>query len=372
MPATARQLPTVSAPAEKAGRRLWRKQLLPLGKVEHPKHGTLNFDRDMLSQVASSFKAGAYDVVPFLLANERNEHHDDPEKVRGEVKGVELTEDGLYGLVETSDRGAQLLAENPKLPVSVRLVTPETGPHTGKQVLAHVLGTLDPVAKGLKPWQTIEASADVQLIDLSDGRFTNENVADQPNPEVLSDEEKGTFARLAQKMGFGKTDDSDDTGKDSGDSKDDTLSDEDVDRILADALKDDDTDTSDEKDKEPVTASLSDEDRQKIDMANERADKADVRTGKTELSNRFSQLIRDGVPPAAVQAAQEKLIGGSDEQKRILIDFANEREPLEVQAVFAALEPLKNTVEFTERGSSVGAVDDERKATLDAWEKHSG
>ena len=81
MPATAVQLPFVRDPAVRTGSKLFRKQILPLGDVTHPEHGTLTFTADRLARLRDRFLAAdAMDCVPFVLVDAANAHTDDPER----------------------------------------------------------------------------------------------------------------------------------------------------------------------------------------------------------------------------------------------------------------------------------------------------
>lgn len=367
----AKQLPPVREPASKAGRGLYRKQVLPVGTVEHPTKGNLEFSKDILEEIVATFDGGAMDQVSFCLVNDENKHSDDPERHRGEVRSLELADDGLYAVIDPSDRGAQVLADNPRLPVSARITVPETGPFAGRVVLAHVAGTPDPVAKGMKGWERIDASKDTELIDLSEGCFRNSAVAkDGTNTEGkealnLSDEEKGVFAKLFERFtkdGEPKPEAKATETPKVEPAKPEVKSDEDeaIEKWLSEFPGDGTVEVKTEE-KELAGAALSKEDREKIDMAESRADKADLRAGKTDLSARLDALVRDGVPPAQVQAAREKLIGESDEQKRTLIDFANDRKPPAVEAALATLEAAKGTVNFSEDGTSTVVDEDDEK-----------
>lgn len=177
MPRTALQTPYRRKDAQRVGARLWRKQLLPLDRVAY-RGGVLDFTRGYLTELARNFNAGAADQVPFLLADAQNQHHSLPERFRGEVKGVEVEADGLYALIETSEEGSRLLAENPRLGVSAR-IRPEP------KVLEHVLGTLDPVVTGMKPWEAIElSSGSAPVIDLTAASYSGEVMDDSLEREV--------------------------------------------------------------------------------------------------------------------------------------------------------------------------------------------
>jgi hypothetical protein len=313
--------------------------------------------------------------VPFVLVDDRNKHSDDPERFRGEVRSIDLADDGLYATIEPSERGEQVLKDNPRLPVSVRQIVPDVGKFKGKRVLAHVAGTLDEVAKHMKPWEVIEASAELELLDLSEGSFSTDPIAKDGDTTAtdglskLSDEEQGTFKSLVAKL-TGKNEkkgaeEEKDKGKDAGKADEPTEAEiqKAIDELVAEAEKE--TEEAG-KEGEPVAASLSAEDKKTLDMANERAERAEkdardmaLKTGKVELSNRFKQYVRDGVPPAMVNAAQEKIESKDD----TVLDFARGKQAPEFEALFAALDAAKGTIDFSERGSLEAETDaDEDKA----------
>jgi len=369
---TALQLPYVRDPASRTGRALFRKQILPLSTVKHPDHGDLTFTRDRLDKIRTRFMAGAMDCVPFVLVDSENRHTDDPERARGEVKGLELAADGLYAMIEASEKGADLLANTPNLPVSVRLKTLADG----SEVLAHVAGTHDPVARGMKAWEPVDASRDGEVMDFSDrGTFTLPGVTDTKKAEgkddtaadALSKEEVGKFRSFLQ----GLTGSGGDKPADKPDVKADaeTLTDADVAALLAG------TDTRDTE-KVPATASLSEEDRSKLDMSHTGVLDLTARLGVSEMTSKLDGYITAGVPPALVNAARTSLIGDGTkdltaEQKSIVIDFANGNGNPASAALFAALDAAKGTIDFSEKGTTttVDMSDAERKAEQEECDK---
>lgn len=177
--------PFHSASAVELGNRVWRKKLLPVGDVEY-KGRTLRFTRDYLGQLVRSFNDRAYDQVPFQLADAQNTHTNDPERTRGEITAMELGDDGLYITASLTPEGEQVLAANPKLGVSARIVE-DYARSDGRRfagAVQHVLGTLDPRIPGLGAWQAIEAAtpAPDTVIDLSASTFAGDQPA-QPAPE---------------------------------------------------------------------------------------------------------------------------------------------------------------------------------------------
>jgi hypothetical protein len=198
----ATQLPFVSEYARQVGARTFRKQILPLADVEHPRHGTLSFTRERLRRLVERFRAGAYDLVPALLADAHNGHHDDMRLARGTVTDLDLGEDGLYATIEATEEGARLLEQFPNLPVSARIAN-----RSGAEALAHVLMTPDPVVRGMRGWEPIEASATSgEVIDLSNGSFAPRRelvvLDEMGEPVELSDAERADSERIVWRDGL--------------------------------------------------------------------------------------------------------------------------------------------------------------------------
>jgi len=169
--------PFTTADAVELGNRLWRKRVLPVGDVEY-KGRLLHFTRDYLGQLVSAFTSRAYDQVPFQLADAANTHSNDPERFRGEIKSMDLEDDGLYVTAELTEDGERVLTANPRLGVSARIVE-DYARSDGQRypaAIQHVLGTLDPRIPGLGAWEAIEAASPVpdEVIDLSASTFAGE------------------------------------------------------------------------------------------------------------------------------------------------------------------------------------------------------
>jgi hypothetical protein len=116
-----------------------------------------------LADLARNFDAKVFDQVPFLLADGSNTHTMDPERFRGEVTGVEATDEGLDVLLELTPDAADLVRKNPKLGVSARIVeglTQADGTRHSR-VLQHVLGTLDPRVTGMASWEEVALAEEV-------------------------------------------------------------------------------------------------------------------------------------------------------------------------------------------------------------------
>jgi predicted GNAT family N-acyltransferase len=149
--------------------RVYRKRILPKATINY-RGRKITFDDAYLNDLANSYKEGAYDQVAFMLADTNNAHTLDPERFRGEVQGVEVGEDGLYGIFQVTPEAAQVLEQNPKLGVSARILENyerSDGKHFPR-ALQHVLGTLDPVIPGLGAWEEVALSNGVALENVLD------------------------------------------------------------------------------------------------------------------------------------------------------------------------------------------------------------
>jgi hypothetical protein len=152
------------------GKNRFRKQILPLGSINY-KGRTINFDRRFLSDLVKSFKNRAYDQVPFVLADGRNRHNEDPRNFRGSVRDLVLTEDGLDAVLELSNDGAKLISDNPELGVSARIIEmlEKSDGRSFPRAIRHVLATMDPRVTGMRPWQPVDLSddGDIEVVDLT-------------------------------------------------------------------------------------------------------------------------------------------------------------------------------------------------------------
>jgi hypothetical protein len=350
--------PHVKGKADQVGKRLFRKQILPIGEIEYEGR-TLSFTRDYLNDLAKSFNASAFDQVPFLLANERNEHHSDPEKYRGETVGVEVGDDGLYGLIQLSEEGAKVVEENPKLGVSARIIR---GIQNGKDALQHVLGTLDPKVTGMKPWEAVSLSKhqDAEVVDLTSLQFTEAGDPESDSSsrtvsDKLSDADRDTLVTLAKKEG------AKDALIDAGISDEEVK--EVVEGLIASAREEE---TSD--DKQPVAA-LSKEQSEAIELAEKRANEADrrVRNVEAELAEAKFQrerekLIAAGVPPADIDLAEPVLKGGSG-----VIELSNGTKVDAHSVVSKLLDQRKGTIDFSVIGVGAGNSEDDRDPAVKDW-----
>jgi hypothetical protein len=180
--------PYARGKALQTGKKLFRKMLLPVGEIEYEGQ-RVKFDRPFLQTLVASFDSGAYDQVPFQLADSRNGHTNDPERFRGEVESLELGSDGLYMTVSTTSKGANVISENPQLGVSARIVN-GLKRADGKffpAAIQHALGTLDPRITGMGPWEAVEMSNPGEVvIDLTGTEYLEDSVAPQLSEDELT------------------------------------------------------------------------------------------------------------------------------------------------------------------------------------------
>ena len=196
MPALEVRTPFTRSPGWQVAPGTWRKKVLPVGEVRY-KGRMLKFTPEYLEEVAAAYADGAYDQVPFQIADAANTHTNHPEQFRGEITGMDVADDGLYVTVQTTGAGSRLLANNPKLGVSARIVEGYDR-SDGKfypAAIQHVLGTLDPRIPGLGAWQAVEmANAAQHLVDLSTASFAGE---EGTMPDLNTDQED-RLARLLE------------------------------------------------------------------------------------------------------------------------------------------------------------------------------
>lgn len=185
--------PVRKSETQQLGGRLFRKQVLPATSINY-RGRKLEFTPEYLAGLKASYDDNAYDAVKLFFAPDDNSHTVDPERIRGDVKGFEVTDDGLDMLVEAAnDEAAKLLRENPNLGVSARIVE-DLSRADGKSfpaAIQHVLATVDPVVTGMRPWEAVDLSNDdkqLTTVDLSDHTYTDDKepvVPDTLTPDQL-------------------------------------------------------------------------------------------------------------------------------------------------------------------------------------------
>jgi hypothetical protein len=325
---------------ESKGTRWW-KRLLPVGDINY-KGRKLTFDRGYLAGLAKSFTEQAYDQVPFQLAGDDNKHTNDVERFGGNVAAMEVRPDGLYIGVDPNERGAKVLADNPQLGVSARIVEAydrADGKFFAKAI-QHVLATLDPRVPGLGKWSAVETSNDdaaVITYDLSGAEFAGSSPPKgDSNMADLTDEQQAQLAKLldipADKLAalVGKLDDGSlDALNGDGVTGDDLLTDAELDQLVEDALALDAAGLLD-GDGNPAAppagdqvpagagAALTADQQMAIELAQATADESHRQLGiiNAQLDherwlNERRQMVGAGTPPFIADLAQPLLEGAA-------------------------------------------------------------
>ena len=300
------------------GKTLYRKQILPRGEFDY-KGEKINFD--VIGQdVKAAFEAGAMDQVPFQLADGANRHNFDPKNYRGDLVKMELAEDGVYGTFDFSKFPdmQEMIEKNPKFGVSAHIE--RGGDH--KHAFAHVLGTLNPRVKGMKPWEKVELSDDTDL----------KNAIDLVDVELSGD---GDVTKT--------------TAKPEGDTV--TLSKTDYERIMGVV-------TAQEQFEKAINLSNNDGDGEEenpaIKLANERADNAmklaregQIELAKTRWEKKEAELKQAGVPPVMLSKAAALLSAPKSDVKPISLSNDGS-DAVDPQAVLlAVLEEAKGIVNLS-------------------------
>lgn len=297
--------PTDEGAAIELSQTLFRKKILPKGTIDY-KGRKIVFDDAYLTDLATAFHAGAYDQVPYMLADKDNAHTMDPERFRGEIKGVEVAEDGLYGTFELSAEAASLVKANPKLGVSARIVEgyARSDGKVFPRAMQHVLGTLDPRIPGLGAWTEVALSgydSSDEVLDLTTAEFEgDEDVAKKDEGDLIDGLTREEYEALLASLDL--DDDEEPEGSDGDEDEDE-----------------DEGADEDDKGRVPAGASLSNSGGQAIELANQ-----EIATLKAKMAaDRFDadkrEYVRRGVPPALVELARPVL----EAPDGFVLDFSN-------------------------------------------------
>lgn len=348
----------------KVGKFTYRKQVLPLDETITYKGRKITFNREFLTDLAESFKKGAYDQVPFVFADAENAHNLDPERFRGEVVALDLAEDGLYATVTATEEGAKAIDANPRLGVSARIVEgiAKSDGRTFGRAINHVLATLNPRVVGMKPWETVDLSEDentTETTDLTSESYTKENdVATlktkdgekEINLADLSDEEFQQLLDLAaESADDDDADEDDESNEDEDDSNDDS----------------NDGEEDDEDDNDSSDTDLSEEIKQFREFRAE--------TAKKDWQRDRRQYVKDGVPPFLLDLAEPVLSGSVS----TVIDLSDGTKTDASSVIRDMLDGVKGVVDVRpELGHQIDlSEDDEQDATskmLDQWNSEYG
>lgn len=304
----------------KDGKVLYRKQILPRGKFDY-KGETIDFDR-IGQDVKKAFDSGAMDQVPFQLADAGNNHNFDPKNYRGEVVNVELTDEGVFGTFDFSKFSdmQDMVEKNPKFGVSAQIDrSDKENPH----VFGHILGTLNPRVKGMKPWEKVSLSAESDLTD----------AVDLVGVELSNAKEDGDVTKPVETP------------------ETVTLSKGDYDRVMkiveAQEKFEKDLNLSKETETEEVNPA--------IKLANEQAESAlklaresQVELAKARWDRNHDALVAAGVPPVMLSKAALLMSAPASDIKTIELSNGDKTETVSPQAVvLSLLEEMKGLVNLS-------------------------
>lgn len=142
--------------------RLFEKHILSKGTLIHPKTGEkINVDDEFLGHLVDNFQNNVCDIVQVPLANDKNEHVENPDANIGEVTALRAREGKLYAVVDARDEDAASKLGKTYLGASAFLSTNYTDSRSGKKAgptLLHVAVTNRPYVVGLEPYKEIIAA----------------------------------------------------------------------------------------------------------------------------------------------------------------------------------------------------------------------
>jgi hypothetical protein len=144
----------------------WRKHILNLGELIHPKTGEkLPLDDKFYSSLANNFERGVCDIVQAPVANDDNKHVETPLANGGEVMGISREGNKVYVDLDVRDPRVQEGLKNKTiLGASAFLHMDYTDTRTGRKVgptLLHSCFTNRPYVVGLDDYEpVIAATAD--------------------------------------------------------------------------------------------------------------------------------------------------------------------------------------------------------------------
>lgn len=417
------------ATATQTGPRVFRKQVLKKGAINYQGQQVV-FDDAFLRGVVKAFKSGAYDQVPFQFADPDNRHNMDPDKFRGEVKGLEYTGDGVDMVVEATPEGAEVIEKNPRLGVSARIVT-DLSKSDGRKfpvAIQHVLATLDPRLTGMRPWEAMDLSEEDDdeddVIDLTAARFNERNkvgtktrktkaapqvvqidlseLSDSAFKDLLlaaveeaeADTDTSEVTRTTRETVKRKTpkqrrqqavedldeDPDEDLDEEDSDEEDDLEADAEVEDVEDDEEDSDDEEEDDEE--EPVAKRKKSKKSKDVKLSTpvvrkrvSKARRLELKLSEQEWSATRGDLARAGVPPHLLDLAAPIM----SQPDALIIDLSESGEPnTDAKAVVGKiLDSVKGFIDLApEMGHGISSISDDKndptRQKLALWETEYG
>lgn len=151
------------ARTRKASGYLVEKHILNKGVLIHPATGAkINIDDDFIAKLKQNFVNGVCDIVQVPLANDRNEHSEDPDRNVGEVLDVTERDGKVYAVIDGRRADSKEKFGKAWLGASAMLSTNYKDTKTGERVgptLLHVAITNRPYITGLEDYKEIVAAS---------------------------------------------------------------------------------------------------------------------------------------------------------------------------------------------------------------------
>jgi len=155
-------VPVSLARSRRVQGRLFEKHILDKGVLLHPKTGQkINIDDAFVKTLQDNFAHGVCDIVQVPLANDKNEHVENPGANLGEVVGIKERAGKVYALIDARQDADKF--GKTYLGASAFLSTNYTDTRTGKKVgpaLLHVAVTNRPYCVGLDDYTEVLAASD--------------------------------------------------------------------------------------------------------------------------------------------------------------------------------------------------------------------
>jgi hypothetical protein len=154
-------IPVALARSRRVTGKLFEKHILNKGTLLHPKTGAkINIDDAFVTAMQSNFAKGTCDIVQVPLANDHNEHVENPGANLGEVVGIKERDGKVYALIDAREDAEKF--GKTYLGASAYLSTDYTDSATGNKVgptLLHVAVTNRPYVTGLEDYKEVLAAA---------------------------------------------------------------------------------------------------------------------------------------------------------------------------------------------------------------------
>lgn len=183
--------------------RLFRKQILKLGRLRLPSGDHLTIDSEFLNSVVSNFNSGTVDHVQIPAALDDNSHTEDPERNLGEVVGLEANDKGLFALMDFRKSSSMDAPGSTILGASAALALDYKKTDTGEKVgpvLLHVCATNRPHVTGMEEYsELIAASSDLQEQEVV---FLSSEEEAMPDTELKDLEGEALADALKERFGI--------------------------------------------------------------------------------------------------------------------------------------------------------------------------